>query len=204
MKVHLRIVAGALRGRKLTCAFNPKLRPTPDRVRESLFNILARAVPDRPFIDVFAGSGIVGLEALSRGASSVLFLERDLRQAQDIERHAREFGFADQARVLRTDVYRWGEHWQPPAEPVTVFVSPPFHDIQRHAEDLLLLLGRLQQRMPPGSVLVLQSEKHSPLDEHPAFADWEQRHYGRNVLLVWVKPANVSDLNRDSSPSADS
>jgi 16S rRNA (guanine966-N2)-methyltransferase len=194
MKVQLRIVSGALRGRKLTCAYNPNLRPTPDRVRQALFNILAATVPGRPFIDVFAGSGIVGLEALSRGASSVLFLERDLRQAQDIERHARDFGLAEQARVLRTDVYRWAEHWQAPAEPVTIFVSPPFNDIQRRPEDLLLLLDRLQQRMPPDSVLVLQSEKHSPLEEHQAFADWDQRTYGRNVLMVWIKAGKSLDV----------
>src|SRR5438034_3246302 len=121
MKVNLRIVAGEQRGRKLTCIFNPQLRPTPDRVREALFNILRERVPGRLFIDVFAGSGIVGLEALSRGAAAALFLERDARQAQDIERHARDLGYAEQARVQRTDVYRWAEAWQPPAEPVSVF-----------------------------------------------------------------------------------
>ena len=187
MKVHLRIVAGELRGRKLACVFNPQLRPTPDRVREALFNILRDQVPGRAFIDVFAGSGIVGLEALSRGASSALFLERDARQAQDIERHVRDFGYADRARVQRGDVYRWAEAWQPPAEPVTIFVSPPFKDIQHHVEELLLLIERLQRTMPPASALVLQSETHSPLDGHPALADWDQRKYGRNVLLVWMK-----------------
>jgi 16S rRNA (guanine966-N2)-methyltransferase len=187
MKVHLRIVAGELRGRKLACVFNPQLRPTPDRVREALFNILREAVPGRPFIDVFAGSGIVGLEALSRGAASALFLERDTRQAHDIERHLREFGYADQAHVSRTDVYRWAETWPTPAEPVTIFVSPPFKDIQHHPEELLLLIERLQRTMPPDSTLVLQSEKHSPLEDHPAFAGWDQRKYGRNILCVWVK-----------------
>src|SRR5438132_8289604 len=183
MKLHLRIVAGAQRGRKLAWVFNPQLRPTPDRVREALFNILREAVAGRAFIDVFAGSGIVGLEALSRGAADVLFLERDARQAQDIERHVRDFGYADRARVQRADVYRWAEAWQPPAEPVTVFVSPPFKDIQHHPEDLLLLIERLQRTMPPDSALVLQSEKHSPLDGQAALAGWDQRAYGRNILF---------------------
>ena len=187
MKLHLRIVAGSVRRRKVVCEAGPQLRPTPQRVREALFSILGNAVPDRPFIDVFAGSGIVGLEALSRGASSALFLERDATLARDIERHAREFGFADRSRVSRADVYGWAETWQPPAEPVTVFLSPPFHDIHEHSEDLLLLIERLQRTMPADSVVVLQSEARSPLDNHPAFAAWDTRKYGRNQLLVWVK-----------------
>jgi 16S rRNA (guanine966-N2)-methyltransferase len=195
MRVQLRIVAGALRGRKLTCNVTSDLRPTPDRVREALFNILGDAVPDRPFVDVFAGSGVVGLEALSRGAKSVLFLERDFRLAQDIEANLRTFGYTGQAQVLRTDVYRWAASWQAP-EPVNVYVSPPFADIQKRTDDLLLLIAQLQRTMPAGSVLVLQAEKHSELDGHPALAEWEGRHYGRNLLLIWecrTKPQAAND-----------
>jgi 16S rRNA (guanine966-N2)-methyltransferase len=186
-KVQLRIVAGEFGGRKIACAVNASLRPTPDKVREALFSILGNAVPDTPFFDVFAGSGIVGLEALSRGAGSVLFLERDLRQAKDIEQHLADLGCADRSRVLRTDVYRWAEHWQPPGEPVNVFLSPPFKDIQDHTENMLLLLQTLQERIPAGSLLILQSENNSPLDEHSLFVDWEKRKYGRNVLMLWTK-----------------
>src|SRR5262249_19423705 len=107
MRVQLRIVAGALRGRKLTCNVSADLRPTPQMVREALFSILGNAVPDRPFFDVFAGTGVVGLEALSRGASSAQFVERDFRLGQDIERHLQAFDFADQGKVLRADTYRW-------------------------------------------------------------------------------------------------
>src|SRR5262245_59116887 len=112
MKTQIRIVAGALRGRKLSCTVGPHLRPTPQMVREALFSILGNAIPDRPFYDVFAGTGVVGLEALSRGASAVTFVERDFRLIGDIERHLQAFGVAGQARVARTDVYRWAERWQ--------------------------------------------------------------------------------------------
>src|SRR5437762_9734324 len=119
-KVNLRIVAGRLRGRKLIVAVHPGLRPTPQMVREALFSILGNAVPGRPFVDVFAGTGVVGLEALSRGASQVSFIERDFRQAQEIEQHLRAFGLQKQGRLFRTDSYRWIAAWQPPAEPVNV------------------------------------------------------------------------------------
>src|SRR5437660_1746463 len=84
MRTEVRIVAGSLRGRKLTCHVNPDLRPTPQMVREALFSILGNAIPERVFVDIFAGTGVVGVEALSRGASSTLFVERDLRLAQEI------------------------------------------------------------------------------------------------------------------------
>src|SRR5437879_8868285 len=105
MRVQLRIVAGSLRGRKILCQVHPGLRPTPQMVREALFSILGNAVPEQPFVDVFAGSGIVGLEALSRGASSATFIERDHRLDDAIEQSARTFGVADNARILRQDVY---------------------------------------------------------------------------------------------------
>src|SRR5271168_379123 len=107
MQVQLRIVAGSLRGRKIQCRVNPALRPTPQMVREALFSILGNAVPGRPFVDVFAGTGAIGLEAISRGASFTYFVERDFRLAQDIENHLESFGVAHAAQVIRTDVYRW-------------------------------------------------------------------------------------------------
>jgi 16S rRNA (guanine(966)-N(2))-methyltransferase RsmD len=162
-------------------------------VREALFNILGHAVPDRAFFDIFAGSGVVGVEALSRGASAVVFLERDFRQAQEIERTVREFGFARQGRVLRVDAYRWAQAWKPPSEPVNVFLSPPFADLERRPEDMVALVAELQAKLPAGSVLVLQSEKHSPLESLTAFQDWERRRYGRNVLLIWEPPAAASE-----------
>jgi 16S rRNA (guanine966-N2)-methyltransferase len=187
MRTQIRIVGGALRGRKLTCTVDANLRPTPQRVREALFNILGDAVPGRPFYDVFAGTGVVGIEALSRGASAVTFVERDFRLAGQIERHLREFAVADRGTLARADVYRWAERFEPPAGPVNVFFSPPFADFERRPEALEQALARMQQRLHPGSVVVLQSEQHSGLAELPGDG-WEPRRYGRNELLIWVAP----------------
>jgi 16S rRNA (guanine966-N2)-methyltransferase len=191
MRTQIRIVAGSLRGRKLTCTVDASLRPTPQRVREALFSILGDAVPDRPFFDVFAGTGVVGLEALSRGAARVLFVERDFRLIGDLERHIAAFEVADKARIARIDVYRWIERWQAPDEPVTVFLSPPFRDFEHRLDDLLNVVALLQQRVHPGSVIVLQSEETATLDELPARAEWDERRYGRNHLLIWVKDSEV-------------
>jgi 16S rRNA (guanine(966)-N(2))-methyltransferase RsmD len=188
MRTHLRIVAGSLRGRKLTYTVNPALRPTPDMVREALFSILGDAVPDRTFLDFFAGTGAIGLEALSRGAQSVVFVERDPRLAGEIVRHLQAFGMAEQAKVHRADVYRWAEQWQAPSEPVTIFLGPPFPDFANRLDSLLHVLAGLQQRLAPGSILVLQSEKTFAAEKLPDPEPWEQRLYGRNRLSIWVKP----------------
>jgi 16S rRNA (guanine966-N2)-methyltransferase len=189
MRTQIRIVAGSLRGRKLSCTVNPTLRPTPQMVREALFSILGNAVPGRPFLDVFAGTGVVGLEALSRGAASVLFVERDFRLSAELEQHLRAFGVGEQARIARADVYRWAERWQAPPEPVTIFLSPPFLDFERRPDDLFDLVGRLQRQSADGSVVVLQAESSADLSSLPDRAAWDERRYGRNLLLIWVEEA---------------
>jgi 16S rRNA (guanine966-N2)-methyltransferase len=187
MRTRIRIVAGSLRGRKLSCTVHPNLRPTPQRVREALFSILGNAVPDRPFLDVFAGTGVVGLEALSRGAAAVTFVERDFRLIDELERHLHAFAVGDRADLVRTDVYKWAPRWQPPPEPVTLFLSPPFADFERRHDDFLRLVAELQAKVAAGSVLVLQAESGADLDDLPDRLAWDERRYGRNTLLVWVK-----------------
>ena len=187
MKTQLRIVAGSLKGRRLTYTPDPNLRPTPDLVREALFSILGNAVPGRAFFDLFAGTGAVGMEALSRGATPVTLVERDPQVAGAILRHLRTFGVAEQAAVQRADVYRWIERWQAPREPVTIFLGPPFPDFERRPELLFQALDDLQQKVAPESVLVLQNEKTLITERLPDSQHWEHRQYGRNRLSIWVK-----------------
>jgi 16S rRNA (guanine966-N2)-methyltransferase len=199
MRTQVRIVAGTLRGRKLVCNVSPNLRPTPQMVREALFSLLGNAVPGRPFYDVFAGTGIVGLEAISRGASQVTFVERDFRLLGDLERHLRDFGVLERAQLARADVYRWAERWQPPAEPVNLFLSPPFADYEHRLDDFVALVALLQQKVADGSVLVLQVEHGVPLDGLPRPGRWEDRRYGRNHLLIWVRESPSSEVRGQRS-----
>jgi 16S rRNA (guanine(966)-N(2))-methyltransferase RsmD len=201
MRTQIRIVAGTLRGRKLTCTVSENLRPTPQRVRESLFSILGNAVPNRPFFDVFAGTGIVGLEAISRGATLATFVERDFRLIDELERHLKAFKVGSYARILRTDVYRWAERWQPAKEPVNVFLSPPFADLEGKADALLAVVEGMQQRLADDSVLTLQAEKADLLARLPDRLAWDERVYGRNHLLFWVKPGAGTVLQADEAPS---
>jgi 16S rRNA (guanine(966)-N(2))-methyltransferase RsmD len=187
MKVDLRIVAGQFRGRKLSCEVAPGMRPTPQMVREALFSILGDAVPDRPFFDIFACSGVVGLEAISRGATSSVFIERDPKLAASIDQYAQRFGAGRRAQVIRIDAYRWADRWLAPSGPATVYVSPPFADFEQRPEMLVRLIAQIQSKLAPGSVLALQAERGLVSQELPDAGQWDERRYGRNMLLFWVK-----------------
>jgi 16S rRNA (guanine(966)-N(2))-methyltransferase RsmD len=163
-------------------------------VREALFSILGNAVPDRLFVDILAGTGVVGLEALSRGAQAATFVERDFRLVQELESHLRKFQLIRQARLFRTDAYHWISAWRAPAEPVNIFLSPPFDDLTDRPDDLLQAIRTLQEKVADQSVIILQSERGTPLEEHPTFADWEHRRYSRNVLLLWQKEEPARDM----------
>jgi 16S rRNA (guanine966-N2)-methyltransferase len=187
MRTSIRIVAGTLRGRKVGCVVTEDLRPTPQMVREAYFSILGNAIPDREFIDIFAGTGVIGIEALSRGAAAVHFIERDPQLAKDIEAHLRLFNLTRQAKLYRTDAYRWVAAWVAPKKPVNVFLSPPFADLVDKTDDLLNALRVVQAKVAEDSVVVVQTERGSPVDDADLMRTWEMRRYGRNELLIWQR-----------------
>jgi 16S rRNA (guanine966-N2)-methyltransferase len=119
----LRIIGGTWRGRRLRFPPQAEIRPTPDRVRETLFNWLGPRVPGSRCLDLFAGSGALGLEALSRGAAQVTFVEKDSVAVQELRARLTEWG-AVGALVERSDVLRF---LGTPAQPFDIaFLDPPF------------------------------------------------------------------------------
>lgn len=189
MLYRIRIIGGDLRGRKIEVKLDPHLRPMSDRAREALFNILAADVPDRPFFDIFAGSGAVGLEALSRGASQATFIEKDGLAVQAILKHAKTFGVDDRTRVLQVDAYRWIEKGAIPAETANYFLGPPYQDLMSHADAVVWVLTILKNRVAPGSQVVLQTDEDYDPKQLPDADQWDIRRYGRNQLALWTQPA---------------
>ncbi|MGH8275425.1 MAG: 16S rRNA (guanine(966)-N(2))-methyltransferase RsmD, partial [Steroidobacteraceae bacterium] len=119
----LRIIGGTWRGRKLRFPAAALIRPTPDRVRETLFNWLGARVPAAHCLDLFAGSGALGLEALSRVAAQVTFVERDAAAVRELRARLVEWG-AQGAQVERADALRF---LAGPARPFDLaFLDPPF------------------------------------------------------------------------------
>lgn len=120
----VRIIAGAWRGRRIHFPDMPALRPTPDRVRETLFNWLQYSIADTRCLDLFAGSGALGLEAISRGAREVVFVEQFPAAAQALQEQLVRFGGSAQGRILQMGAARF---LRTPGEPFDIaFMDPPF------------------------------------------------------------------------------
>lgn len=117
-----RIIGGEWRGRRCAFADNPAIRPTPDRVRETLFNWLQASIGGAVCADLFAGSGALGLEALSRGAKQLTFVEKDRASARQIQQLVNDFNSQTSANISQADAWCWQ-----PAEPLDIlFADPPF------------------------------------------------------------------------------
>ncbi len=119
----IRIIGGQWRGRKLPVPHSPGLRPTTDRVRETLFNWLAPVIQGARCLDCFAGSGALGLEALSRYAAQAVLLESERHVAQQLEKNLQLLR-ADNGQVVHTDSLRWLAQAGQPFD--VVFLDPPF------------------------------------------------------------------------------
>ena len=123
----LRIIGGRWRGRKFRFRAAPGLRPTPDRVRETLFNWLAPDIAGARCLDLFAGSGALGLEALSRGAAGVCFVDRHANSLRQIDQHLHALQ-ADNAECRNEDALQWLERGNAGAAWDIVFLDPPFDE----------------------------------------------------------------------------
>lgn len=122
----MRIIAGTHKGRRLEAPDWPGLRPTSDKLRETLFNVLGASIAGARMLDGFAGTGAVGIEALSRGASHVTFVEADRRAAALIARNLERCGIRDGCAIIRADLS--GTTAPPVQAPFDlVFLDPPYH-----------------------------------------------------------------------------
>jgi len=120
----MRVITGEAKGRRLFSVPGQTTRPITDRAKGALFDILADRVVDARFLDLFAGTGGVGIEALSRGAREVIFVERGKRALATIRRNLKVTGLAGRAHVVRDDVFEFIDRYQGKAFDI-VYVAPP-------------------------------------------------------------------------------
>jgi 16S rRNA (guanine966-N2)-methyltransferase len=162
----VRIIGGGWRGRRVSFPDVPGLRPTPDRVRETLFNWLQHHLAGARCLDLFAGSGALGLEALSRGAREVVFVEQAVAASRALQEQLTRLGGAGQARVTEMGAARYLRS-TPQAFDI-VFLDPPFgHDAL--AEYMPLLDAG--EWLRPGALVYLENEKSAGVPPLPA--RWE-------------------------------
>lgn len=184
-----RIVGGLLRGRKIVYTGDARTRPMKDRVREALFNRLGPAVEKKHAIDLFAGTGALGLEAISRGAMSATLVERHFPTADIIRKNAQSLGVASQCHVLPANTLLWSQRWPDlPDVPWVVFCSPPYSLYIEHAAEMFALLTGLIDRAPAGSIFCVEADERFDFSTLPHTADWDVRIYPPAYVGIWHKP----------------
>ena len=184
----MRIVGGRFRGRPLRSPTSQATRPTADRLRETLFNVLAHAYGDPVsggrVIDLFAGTGALGLEALSRGAAQALFVEQDAEARALIRDNVEALGVAGLCRIFRRDATKLGDVQAAPFD--LAFLDPPYG--QGLGEAALVSL-RDGHWLSAGAVLVLEEAASAEVAIPAGFATAERRDSGdTQVLFLRLQP----------------
>jgi len=175
----VRVIAGTFGGRRLAAPPGSRTRPTSDRVREALFSILGARVPGARVLDLFAGSGALGIEALSRGASSAVFVDDAASAIKAIRANLEALAIT--ADVRRADALRFlGAASGDGAQYDLVFLDPPY----RLADTLA---DRLSEAIPavlaPGAVAVAESDRRAPLALDLPLLD--ERRYGDTLIRIY-------------------
>jgi 16S rRNA (guanine966-N2)-methyltransferase len=200
----MRVVTGEAKGRKLKGPKHGGTRPIIDRVKQALFNILSYRVEDARFLDLFAGTGSVGIEALSRGAASATFIEMNLKALNLVRENLQITGLAQRAETLHSDAFKFlqaratreSAAIQDRREYDIIYVAPPQY--QEMAAQALALLDSSPLVARTGLVIIQISPKERagvvavPLT-HLALSD--ERRYGSTLLLFYAKKEEATNVD---------
>ena len=193
----MRITGGEFGGRILKVPKSDAIRPTQDRVREALFNIIQFEVPGADFLDLFAGSGAVGIEALSRGAKSATFVEQDRRHMPVLLENLRLVSHSGSSQLANlstfqpfnfstvlADVYRWIASYSGPGFSIA-FADPPYAlgEERGYASVLATLAERGVVR--PGGLFIAEMTAVQKAEETPLWELVRDRTYGKTRLCLW-------------------
>ncbi len=184
----MRIVGGRLRSRALVAPKSQAIRPTTDRLRETLFNILLHAYDDpitgARVLDLFAGTGALGIEALSRGADFALFVDDGAEARAILRENIATLGLGGVTRVFRRDAAKLGA--AQPVEPFSLaFLDPPYG---KGLAERALTSALAGSWLVPGALIVVEEAAQSRFDAPPGFAEIERRPFD-TTELIFLKPA---------------
>jgi len=179
----MRVIAGSAKGRRLLSVPGQRTRPITDRVKAALFDTLGQQVVGCRFLDLFGGTGSVGIEALSRGAAEVVFVEINRQALRTIGENLRRTGLAERARIVQGDAFAFLQ--RPDLEPFDViYVAPPQYR-RLWVKALQAIDARPSLLAEDGQVIVqIHPKEQETLElQHLKLAD--QRRYGSTLLLFW-------------------
>jgi 16S rRNA (guanine966-N2)-methyltransferase len=179
----MRVVGGRLRGRTLAAPRSQAIRPTADRLREALFNVLAHAYGDpitgARVLDLFAGTGALGIEALSRGAAFALFIDDGAKARALLRENVSALGLGGTSRIFRRDATKLGPVH--PLEPFSLaFLDPPYgHGLAEQA----LASARTGRWLTPGALIVVEESAMASFAAPDEFTELERRRYDDTELI---------------------
>jgi 16S rRNA (guanine966-N2)-methyltransferase len=188
----LRIIAGSLKGRKILPPAGPGLRPTSDRLRETLFAVLDDLVPGARVLDAFAGTGALGLEALSRGARAVTFVESDPRALKVLEANVRGLDAAEACAIIRGDFLRA----RIAGAPFDLVLLDPPYDSAR-VEDVLDRAASVAA--PTGWIVFEHSRRRTSPDQVGAFARFRVLPAGDSALSFYAAAGSPAETSSRSA-----
>ncbi len=180
-----------MRGRKLNYHGDPVTRPMKHRVREAIFNLIGVEAKGRHAFDLFAGTGALGIEALSRGAERLTLIERHIPTSRVIRQNLAELGVIEQSELLETSALLWGQRDLPAlaaslgSRPWLVFISPPYSFFVDRVAEMLALITALQTHAPEQSTLVVETDQR--FDFTPLGDAWDVREYPPARVGLWRK-----------------
>jgi len=179
----LRIISGDLKGRKLRSVRGTKTRPTANRTREAIFNILASQIPGSRVLDLFAGTGAFGIEALSRKADSVVFIDIDRDSISVLQANIKGLCLGRQTKIIRWDLIKNLNCLQSLSIAFDlVFMDPPYQ--KRMIEPTLRNLHISQSLVTGTQVIVEHSHRESVLTGQLPFEIADQRKYGKTLVTI--------------------
>lgn len=181
----MRIIGGEHRGRKIKQPESGATRPTKDRVREAVFNMIAEKVPGARVLDIFAGSGAYGLEALSRGASGAVFVEKDREAIRVISENIAALGVDDRAKVVAKEVSEALEILKKEEGFDLVFSDPPYG--QGMAKNILIMIYQYDIVIPSGTVIIEHHKDESLPEREGPLSIYKQKTYGDICISVFSK-----------------
>jgi 16S rRNA (guanine966-N2)-methyltransferase len=193
----MRIIAGSLRRRTLVIPKGMAVRPTTDRVRESVFNWLqSRMVfEDAAVLDLFAGSGAVGIEALSRGAERSWLVERSAQVADQIRRNAETLGIPDEVTVITAEAVGWLRRARSYRFDL-IYADPPYE--YAHPD---VVVDEAMTHLVPGGYFLFEHAERDRFKEHPNLV--EERRYGKTFVSFFSTPEDAppEDALKEDAPT---
>ncbi|WP_254512410.1 RsmD family RNA methyltransferase [Anatilimnocola floriformis] len=185
----VRIIGGKFRGRQLQYSGDLRTRPMKDRTREAIFNLIGVDVEGRHAFDLFAGTGALGLEALSRGAARATFVERHLPTRNLIEDNIRSLDLSDRATAVFSDSFMFVRKLQPDEQgtPWVAFCSPPYDFFVDRQADMLAMIEGILTKMPVRSTLIIEADERFDTQLLPQNFEWRQRTYFPAVVCIAEK-----------------